>query len=283
MKQKHSWRPQSRRSGAGPVDPRAGLGLLSGTIAYFLMFALVPALTALVLLYSVALSPQTIQAIMASFVRGLPPSETQLITGLLNNILNSSPGQRYLGGLVSLLLALWGVLGGAGALVQSIGMYTSAAPAPEFLRQKWRAFLVALHLFVAVTATAAAVALMAGVKSFFPVLNGAGSVILVIVGWLLLLIILAWLFSSIYRTAGVRAPHRGGVTMGGIAAAFLFLAGTFIFAIYIANFAKYNATYGALAGLIVLLLWLRVAAISMLWGSGLDAKEPGSKVGDDVA
>ncbi|MBR0551190.1 YihY/virulence factor BrkB family protein [Stakelama marina] len=255
-------------------DARAGLALLSGTIAYFLMFAIVPAMTAFVLLYSVALTPQALKALLTSFVSGLPLSEAQLLQGLLNNILASTGSQRYLGGLVALLLALWGVLGGAGALVQSIGLYT-AAPAVGLVRRYWRSFVVALHLFVAVSATAAAITLMAGVGSFFPALAQIGAMIVVVTAWLLLLVVLGWLFSSIYRAAGVRARAWGGVSKGGIAAAILFVGATALFGIYIANFGSYNATYGALAGIIVLLLWLRLAAVTILWGSGLDARDGG--------
>jgi membrane protein len=252
------------------TDARPGLALLSGTIAYFLMFSLVPALTAFILLYSVAVSPAAIQSAMASFVGGLPPSAAQLLIGLVNNILQSSTGDRYLGGLVSLIFALWGVLGGAGALLQSIELYTAAVLPTGFIRQKWRAFLVAIHLFVAVTATSAAIILMARATSIFPKLGGAGPLIIVAVGWLLLFVILAWLFSSTYRTSGVRALDRGGVSKGGATGALLFMVGTFLFGIYIANFGKYNASYGALAGIIVLLLWLRLAAAAILWGSGID-------------
>jgi membrane protein len=263
--------PQFNRHDIVRRDPRAGIGLLSGTIAYFLMFAVVPAFTALVLLYSVALNPQTLQSTLAASVRGLPQSEALLLQGLLNNILNSSSSQRYLGGLISLLFALWGVLGGADALVESIGMYTTAPPV-GFVRQKWRAFLVAIHLFVAVSATVGSIVLMAGVKSFLPALAGIGVFAVSVAGWLVLFAILAWLFSSIYRVAGVRAPHRGGVSKGGASAAFTFVIVSVLFGIYIKNFGKYNATYGALAGLVVLLLWLRIAAASLLWGSGRDEK-----------
>jgi membrane protein len=62
------------------------------------------------------------------------------------------------------------------------------------------------------------------------------------------------------------------VSKGGASAAFTFVIVSVLFGIYIKNFGKYNATYGALAGLVVLLLWLRIAAASLLWGSGRDEK-----------
>lgn len=252
-------------------DPRAGIALLSGTIAYFLMFTIVPAATAFILLYSITLSPQTIQSYAQSLTASLPGTESQVLTGLIANISASSAGQRNLGGLVALVLALWGLLGGAGTLVQSVGMY-SGLPATNFIRQKWRALVVAIHLFLAILVAVAAIVAPSAIPTL-PGLSPATSTLVIgIAGHLIALLALAWLVTGILAQAGLGARRRIGISLGGLAGALLFIVGTALFSFYLANFGSYNATYGAIAGVIVLLLWLRVIGVSLLLGAKVDAR-----------
>src|SRR3546814_1817457 len=52
----------------------------------------------------------------------------------------------------------------------------------------------------------------------------------------------------------------------------LWLAATVLFGLYVANFANYNATYGSLGAVVVLLMWLWVSAYAILFGAELNAE-----------
>src|SRR3546814_19874519 len=60
--------------------------------------------------------------------------------------------------------------------------------------------------------------------------------------------------------------------MGSIAATMLWLAATVLFGLYVANFANYNATYGSLGAVVVLLMWLWVSAYAILIGAEINAE-----------
>jgi membrane protein len=77
------------------------------------------------------------------------------------------------------------------------------------------------------------------------------------------------------------------ITPGSIIATFLWLLISLGFKFYVVHFTSYNATYGAIGGVIVLMLWFYVSALAVLVGAELNAeiehaspygKEPGERV-----
>ena len=77
------------------------------------------------------------------------------------------------------------------------------------------------------------------------------------------------------------------ITPGSLLAATLWLAGTLGFRLYVVNFGNYDATYGTLGGIIVLLLWFYLTGLVIVIGAEMNAeiehaspwgKEKGEKV-----
>ena len=62
----------------------------------------------------------------------------------------------------------------------------------------------------------------------------------------------------------------GVVTPGALVATLLWLIASGLFAVYTANFASYSKTYGSLASIVVVLLWLYLSAIAVLIGAEID-------------
>ena len=75
-----------------------------------------------------------------------------------------------------------------------------------------------------------------------------------------------------YATPNVKQPKFRWMSMGAFIALIVLGAVTFGFSFYVANFGSYNATYGAIGGVIVLLLWLWLANLSLLFGAEFDAE-----------
>jgi membrane protein len=70
------------------------------------------------------------------------------------------------------------------------------------------------------------------------------------------------------------APNRRGrwawITPGSLLATSLWMASSFAFKFYVANLANFNATYGAIGGVVVLLLWFYVSGLAILIGAELN-------------
>jgi membrane protein len=91
--------------------------------------------------------------------------------------------------------------------------------------------------------------------------------------WPVLMVLISLMFAILYwaspnaKTGGFR-----WISPGGIFAVVLWLAASAAFAIYLANFANYNKTYGTLAGAIAFLVWLWISNQAILLGAELDAE-----------
>jgi membrane protein len=62
------------------------------------------------------------------------------------------------------------------------------------------------------------------------------------------------------------------ITPGAVAATMLWLLVSLLFKVYVANFTDYEGSYGAVGGVIVLMLWFYVSGIAILTGAELNAE-----------
>ena len=94
-----------------------------------------------------------------------------------------------------------------------------------------------------------------------------------IVKWPVLVLLVSVMISVLYWGApNVRQPGFRWLTPGGVLAVVIWIVASAGFALYVANFASYNKTYGSLAGPIVFLVWLWISNIAILLGAELNAE-----------
>jgi membrane protein len=86
---------------------------------------------------------------------------------------------------------------------------------------------------------------------------------------LIVVVILAILY---YTGPNVRQPGFRWVSPGGVVAVVLWVLASALFALYVASFSSYNKTYGAMASVIVFLVWLWVSNVAVLLGAELNAE-----------
>ena len=109
-------------------------------------------------------------------------------------------------------------------------------------------------------------------------LGTAGRVVLNVLRWPLLAIVMVFALGVLYRVA-VQEPKQarfGVVTPGTLVATLLWLVLSGLFAVYTANFASYSKTYGSLASIVVVLLWLYLSALAVLIGAEIDGASTAS-------
>jgi membrane protein len=90
--------------------------------------------------------------------------------------------------------------------------------------------------------------------------------------WPLLAALMMAALALIYRYSPSGGRHRWRcLSWGAVFATLLWLGASLLFSAYVANFADYADTYGALAGVVVMLLWLWLGAYAVLLGAEINA------------
>lgn len=246
--------------------------LLAAGVAFFGFLALFPALIALTLVYGLIADPATISGQLGNLTSSLPAEARTLLETQLRQ-LASAPAQGLGWGLaLSLVVALWSASGGVGNLVTAINIAYDEQRTRGFVKEK----LVALGLTVgAVVFMVVLMALVAGVPVVLEVvgLGGGWRWLAEAVRWVLVAVLVMGALAVLYRVAPDRdAPTFRWASAGAVVATVLWLLASVGFSLYVTLFGNYAKTYGALAGVIVLLLWLWITSYAVLLGAEINAE-----------
>ncbi len=246
--------------------------LLAAGVAFFGFLALFPALIALTLVYGLVADPATISAQLGNLTGSLPAEARTLLENQLQQ-LASAPAQGLGWGLaLSLVVALWSASGGVGNLVTAINIAYDEDRKRGFVKEK----LVALGLTVgAIVFMVVLMALVAVVPVAFEVigLGGGWRWLAEALRWVLVAVLVMGALAVLYRVAPDRdAPKFRWVSVGAVVATVLWLLASVGFSLYVTLFGNYAKTYGALAGVIILLLWLWITSYAVLLGAEINAE-----------
>ncbi|MGH3781052.1 MAG: YihY/virulence factor BrkB family protein, partial [Pseudonocardiaceae bacterium] len=258
------WRQVLKR--AMRASKEDNIPLLAAGVAFFGFLALFPALIALVTSVGLIADPGQITQQVQSFTAGLPSAASQLISEQLRAITQSSGGALTIGLVVSLLAALWSASSGTSNVMTAVNIAYAEKETRGFVKLRGTALLLTLGTVVFLVVTLALIAVVPVVLQAVP-LGPLGTLLTQVLRWVLLFALIIVGLAVLYRVAPDRNPAKfRWVSVGSVVAALLWLLGSVGFSLYVNHFGNYNKTYGALAGVIVLLLWLFLTSYIVLLG-----------------
>jgi membrane protein len=248
------------------------VGILAGGVAYFAFISIFPALIAGISLYGLVADPATIAKQGAGVVTALPQEAQPLIRDQLTSIASTSGGTLGFSLIISILLALWTASGGTGNLMAAINIAYDEDETRGFLKRRGTALVLTFGAIIFVLLTLALVAVVPALLNALK-LGTFINLLVQVVRWVLLVVLVIIALAVVYRVAPDRdAPQFKWTSVGALVAAGLWVLGSVAFSLYVNNFGSYNKTYGALAGVVILLLWLYLTSYIVLLGAEINAE-----------
>lgn len=247
------------------------LGLIASGVAFYGFLAFVPTLTAVVLSYGLVAEPHQVANHISALASIMPDEAAGIIGRQLRDMVETARSEVSVGLFFSLVLALYGTMRGAGAIVTALNIVFEVEETRSFIWHTVVAIAVAVGLVGLFILASIAISAFTLLQNVLPELLGASRIALQIGFWLVAAFVVRLAISTIYRFAPSRPPcPESWLKPGSAFATVGWIAATVGFAYYVRSFGSYNATYGALGAVIIFLTWLYISAYIILLGAELN-------------
>lgn len=246
--------------------------LVAAGIALNTLLAVFPALAVAVLIYGLFSSPAAVAADVRPFFAILPSDAARLLQDQLQSLVTPGHVKLGVGAVISALLAFWSARQGIVALMTATNIAYYERERRGFFRQIAISLgftLAAVIAFLVMLALGLAVPLVVQVLPLGPIAADA----ILLFRWVLLWLFCIGALAFVYRYAPDRREAKWRwVTLGSAVAATLWLLGSVLFELYVKNFSSYGVTYGALGGVIVLIMWFYLSGFAVVLGAEINAE-----------
>ncbi|MFD6171276.1 YihY/virulence factor BrkB family protein [Streptomyces coeruleorubidus] len=246
----------------------------AAALTYYGVLALFPALLVLVSLLGIT-GRSTTDRVLDNVQQLAPGSARDIITRAVEQ-LQGNAGIGSLMAIVGLVLAVWSASGYVAAFMRSAN---AVYDMPEG-RPVWKLLpvrvAVTVVLMVLAVISALIVVFTGGLARQVGTTLGIGDTALTvwsIAKWPALVVLVTIMIAILYwATPNAKVKGFRWITPGSLLALLIWMIASAGFAVYVANFASYNKTYGTMAGVIVFLVWLWITNLAILLGLEFDAE-----------
>jgi membrane protein len=245
---------------------------IAGGVAFFILLAVFPAITALVSAYGLFFNTSTITNNLSLLNDVVPGNVLSIVHEQANRIASNSGRALSTGIVLGILVSLWSAMSGVKAIIDALNVIYEQQEGRSFIKLNLVALVFTLAGFAAFLLAIAAVVVLPLILS--PIGLGSLTETLTRIGrWPVLLLVLLVGLAVLYRYG----PHRRTVrwqwvSVGSVFAAVTWIGASYLFSWYLTSFANYNATYGSLGAVVGLMIWLWISTIVVLLGAELNAE-----------
>ena len=242
---------------------------MAAQLAYYFLLAIFP-----LLIFLLTLVPlfQIDQEMIVTFIEDYAPAEISgMLTGIIDDVMTSSGG-----GLLSigLIATLWSASNGMTALMNAFNVAYDIEDNRNFFISKGLSIFFTIILTLSVLLTFVLIVfggqignLMFGVIG----LDDQFSTIWNLVRSILPVLLVFIVFLIMYLTAPNIKVKLKSVVPGTIFTTIAFLVASWGFSVYVSGFGNYSATYGSIAGVIILIFWLYITGVIIILGAQINA------------
>jgi membrane protein len=249
------------------------IGLIAAGVAFYGFLALVPLLGILVLSYGMFAQPATVVEHVMAMLRILPPDVVELIGQLLINAVDASKQTSGLGILIALAVALYAGSNGAGAIMSALNIAYEEKESRSLVRFYSIAFAITVIAVLIALLALAAMAAVGELERILPKASGSMLIVGKLGLYLAMAVLAAGVAATLYRFGPSREDARWQwLTPGSIFTALVWLVLAIGFSFYVTKLTDYDATYGSIAAIVMLLTWMYLSAYVFLFGAELNAE-----------
>jgi len=247
--------------------------LMAAGVAFYCFLSLVPLLGAVILSYGLIADPGTIADHIRTIVSIVPKDAAKLILDQLVAVVTASSGKTGFGLILALLFAVYGATRASTSIMTALNVIYGQQDHP---RSFVMGIVVSMGIIVGAVLVAIAGLLAATILGWLQtLLGGLGPIALLVIKlgtWIVAALLASATIGGAYRFGPNRAPSGWQwISMGSGLATLLWLAATVGLGFYVSRFGNYNATYGSLSAVVVLLMWFYVSAYAILLGATVNA------------
>jgi membrane protein len=252
-------------------------------LSYYFVFAVFPFFFFLVTLTAFLPVKGATDQIVARLTAIMPDQATAILKQHLDSLVTVQRPKLLT---VGLALALWSASRGIDALRTALNLAYDVKETRPFWKTQGLALLVTVLSALGVLASVALFALGTSAGEWLADRFGIERYYAVVWSWmrwpitaLLIMFVLAILY---YVLPDAKQEWRY-ITPGSICATLLWLFATWGFTQYAEHFGNYNATYGSIGGVIVLLTWFYISGLVFILGGEINAVLEHHAVGEGKA
>jgi membrane protein len=245
------------------------VSLVAAGVAFYAFLAVPAALIAVISIWSLVADPQTLVDQISDLLESAPEEVRTFFEQQLSSLSGASSGGLAISAVIAIFAAIWTTSSAMAHLITAVNL--------AYGEEDTRGFVKTRSLALALTGGAIIFGLVIiGLLAFLPALVGDWP------GWSQWLVSIASFpvmlaafmvgLALLYRYAPDREQSGWNVaSWGAVIAALVWFVASLGFSFYARYFGSYNATYGALAGIVVLLLWLLISFAVVILGAEINA------------
>jgi membrane protein len=248
----------------------------AAALTYYGVLALFPAVIALVSILGLVIDRATITRVLTDTISQIGPSSAvNTFKGPIDQVTGNS-GTAGIMLIVGLAAALWSASGYIGAFIRASNAIYERREGRGFFKLRPVQLLVTLILVLMAALVVLALVVSGPVTQAVGNAIGLGSMAVTafnIAKWpAMLLVVTVMLAILYYASPNAKQPRFRWITPGSMLAVVVWVVASALFALYVTQFSSYNKTYGALAGVVVFLVWLWITNLAVLFGAELNAE-----------
>ncbi len=243
---------------------RDKLTTVAGSVTYYTLLAIFPAIGVFVSIYGLVADVTTVQRHLTQMAAFFPASVVQLVGEQMVRLAEGRTSDLSLAFLVSLALSIWSANAGMKSLFDGVNTAYNEVERRNYVQRTLLTYGFTAALLVFLTAvTALMVAAPLSVASWEPI-----HPVVIVARWIALFVMASAAFTGVYRFAPSRRQARWRwLVPGGVAAALLWLGVSASFSWYVNHLTRLDATYGSLGAVIAFMLWVWFSVMAVLVGA----------------